>query len=306
MDTNRLARIAPLLTLRARLMAAVRGYFDNAGFLEVETPARIPAPAPEAHIDAVPSGEWFMRASPELCMKRMLAAGYSRIYQICRCFRGGERGARHLPEFTLLEWYEANTDYRDMMARCEEMIRSVAAALGHGAAVTWGGRTVRLDGPWERLSVAEAFDRHAPLPMAKALAEDRFDHCVGLDIEPRLGLDRPTFLYDYPAEAAALAARRPDRPALAQRFELYIAGMELCNAFTELIDPAEQRDRFEKEEALRRAAGKPPYPSPERFLRDLALMPPAAGNALGLDRLAMLLAGADRIDDVVAFAPEDL
>lgn len=294
------------LRLRADLLSAVRSFFSARGYLEVETPIRIPAPAPEAHIDALSSEGWFLQTSPELCMKRLLAAGFERIFQICKCFRREERGERHLVEFTMLEWYAANTDYHHMMAETESLIRSVAGAVGNGPRLSYQGHPLRLEAPWDRITVAEAFDRYAPLSMDRALETGRFDEVMALEIEPRLGFERPLFIRDYPAASGSLARLRKDDPTVAERFELYIAGLELCNAFTELTDPVEQRARFEAEEQRRRHAGCTPYPSPEPFLEALAHMPPASGNALGIDRLAMLLADAGAIDQVVAFTPESL
>jgi lysyl-tRNA synthetase class 2 len=295
-----LARKRPRLEQRARIVQTVRSFFVERDYLEVETPHRVPGNAPEAHIDAVTSDGWFLHTSPELCMKRLLAAGYPRLFQICRCWRADERGARHLPEFAMLEWYAAGCDYHQLMAECETLL----AALVPAGSLNYQGRTIDLSPPWERLTVAEAFEGYASLPLTEALATGRFDEIIALEIEPRLGLQRPTFLIEYPTELAALARRHPHRPQVAERFELYIAGLELANAFSELTDPVEQRRRFAIEEAVRQAAGKPPYPSPEPFLRELAAMPEAAGIALGLDRLVMLLTGADTIDEVVAFTPE--
>ncbi len=303
MESNwALAKKRPRLEERARIVQAVRSFFIGHGYLEVETPHRVPGNAPEAHIDAVASDGWFLQTSPELCMKRLLAAGYPKLFQICRCWRADERGGRHLPEFAMLEWYAAECDYRHLMTECEALF----AALVPDGLLEYQGRTIELTPPWERLTVAEAFERHGSLSLAEALAEDRFDEIISLEIEPQLGLKCPTFLMEYPGELAALARRHPHRPEVAERFELYIAGLELANAFSELTDPVEQRRRFVAEEAVRQAAGKPPYPSPENFLQDLSAMPEAAGIALGLDRLIMLLTGAATIDEVVAFTPEML
>lgn len=294
------------LRLRSRVIRAVRRFFEADGYLEVETPCRIPAPAPELHIDAPPAGGWFLQTSPELCMKRLLAAGCPRIFQICRCFRSGERGRRHLPELTMLEWYTAGSGYMDLMDDCQRLVAAVARELGRGAKLVYQGSEVDLTPPWERLTVAEAFKRHAAISAAQALEEGRFDEIMGLEIEPHLGRGRPVFLYDYPASCAALARLRPDDPGVAERFELYIAGLELCNGFSELTDPAEQRRRFAAEAEARRRAGKTVYPAAEPFLNDLSRMPPAAGNALGVDRLVMLFADAAAIDEVVTFTPEML
>lgn len=294
------------LVRRARLIAGVRAYFDAAGFLDVETPVRIPAPAPEANIDAQPSGDWYLHTSPELCMKRLLASGCEKIYQITHCFRRAERGRRHLPEMTLLEWYETGAVYTDLMTRCESLITAVAIRLGVGQTLRYAACEVDLTPPWDRLSVDAAYRRYAGISARQALVDGRFDEIMGLAIEPHLGRERPVFLHDYPADCGALARLKPGDPSVAERFELYIAGMELCNAFSELTDPVEQRSRFEAENRLRAAGGKPVYPIAEPFLEALAAMPPAAGNALGIDRLAMLFCNAAAIDDVVAFTPETL
>jgi len=302
----RQSNIRRQLELRARILHAVRKYFVNNGYLEVETPIRITAPAPEAHIDAQSSAEWFLQTSPELCMKRLLAAGYPRIFQICKCFRKGERGRRHLSELTMLEWYTAGRDYTDMMAQCEELIAAVAGCMGLEEALSYQGRRIDLSLPWPRITVTDAFERLAGISAERAMGEDRFEEVLALEIEPQLGIDKPVFLYDYPAAHGALARLKPSDRRLAERFELYIGGLELCNAFTELRDPIDQRTRFEDEIELRRKAGKTVYPMPERFLEALEDMPEAAGNALGIDRLVMLFADTAKIDDVVAFVPEEL
>lgn len=304
-DSWRLTAKADALKLRAAMLLSIRGFFRAADFLEIETPYRIPSPAPESHIDAVISGEWFLHTSPELCMKRLLAAGYPRIFQICRCFRAGERGTRHLPEFTLLEWYRSGADYRDLMVDCEALIGRVAVDLGLSGSCSWQGKRIDLDPPWERISVREAFARHASMTPEEALSRDCFDEVMA-DIEPRLGLEKPVFLYDYPAPLGALARLKAGEPHLAERFELYMAGLEMANAFSELTDAGEQRRRFEAANLQRRLGGCHVYPMPEAFLEALPRMPASAGIALGVDRLAMILTDRARIDDVVAFTPETL
>ena len=301
-----LAPRARQLRLRAEITTAIRLFFIHNGYLEVETPLRVPAPVPELHIDLVPSGDWYLQPSPEVCMKRLLAAGYEAIFQICKCFRHGERGRRHLPEMTMVEWYTAHRDYTHMMTQCEALIGALMQALGRGAMLEYQGRRIDLTAPWPRLTVAGAFERHGSKSVQEALDQECFDEIMGLEIEPQLGWDRPLFLCDYPARCGSLARLKADDPSVAERFELYIGGLELCNAFSELIDPVEQRRRFEQEIAQRRVLGKKAYPLPEPFLAALDKMPTAAGNALGLDRLVMLLADTDTIDDVVAFTPECL
>ena len=301
-----LIRKRAFLRRRALVVQAIRRFFILRDYLEVETPNRIPAPAPEAHIDALCCGDWFLHPSPELCMKRLLAAGYPRIFQICKCFRGGERGARYLPEFTMLEWYHTGIDYKDLMEECEELLSCVFSELGCENVLSYQGRQILLPPPWERMTVEEAFSLHAPMTVSEALKRDCFDEIIAFYVEPNLGVAQPTFLHDYPISLGSLAKAKKDDPALAERFELYIGGMELANAFSELTDVTEQRFRFRDAEQSRLSMGKTAYPQTERFLQALSSMPAAAGIALGVDRLAMLITDRATIDDVVAFVPEDL
>ena len=301
-----LTRRLPTLKARAAIIHEIRRFFREEGYLEVDTPLRIPAPAPEAHIDAIPSDGWHLQTSPELCMKRMLSAGFDRIYQISHCWRSDERGQLHLPEFTMLEWYRAGTDYRGLMDECEVLLRTVVQAMDKGEHLQFRGRKIDLSRPWERISVRNAFTRHGQLHMDEALERNLFDEIMVREIEPELGLDKPVFIHDYPAERSALARLKGDDPSVSERFELYIGGLELANAFSELTDPLEQRARFIAEREYRRACGKRDYPLPEKFLEELAAMPLAAGIALGIDRLVMVLLDKTSIDEVVAFTPEEL
>jgi len=295
------------LIIRARVIQAVRNFFIDKGYLEIETPIRTPAPAPEAHIDGVESGNWFLQTSPEICMKRLMAAGFPRIFQICKCFRQGERGRLHLPEMTLLEWYRADGNYLDMMDECEALINTVARRNGSKEELlVYQGKEIKLTAPWPRISVSEAFKKLSSIPLHVALERGQFDEIMVEKIEPGLAQTRPVFLYDYPASRAALARLKPQDLRYAERFELYIGGLEICNAFSELTDPVEQRKRFEYEKENRRRSGKPLYPMPEKFLAALGNMPAAAGNALGIDRLVMLFSDSKQIDEVVAFTPEEL
>ena len=297
-----LSRKRQTLTERARIIQNIRSFFIDRGYLEVETPHRIPANAPEPHIDAVASGSCALHTSPELAMKRMLAAGYEQLFQICRVWRDGERGQFHLPEFTLLEWYRSGIDYNALMNECMELL----FVLVPEGKLYREGRTIELAMPWQKLTVAEAFTQHASMDLNQALATNCFEEILTDEVEPHLGKERPTFLTEYPSSLAALARTKPGEPQVAERFELYLDGLELANAFSELTDTEEQRRRFEEDEALRRSAGKAPYPLPEKFLAELATMPEAAGIALGLDRLIMLITETEKIDDVVAFGPDDL
>ena len=297
--------LAANLPRRAAMVRALRAALDEGGFVEVETPVRIPAPANEPHIRPPASGRAFLRASPELQMKRLLAAGLGRLYQIGPCFREGERGDRHAPEFTMLEWYRAPGGWEDVLRDAERLVLSAAAAL-HGAGsarVPFRGGSLDLAAPWERVPVREAYRRWAGWDPVEAWDADRFDLDMALKVEPALPRDRAVVLFGYPAQAASLARLSPDDPRVAERWELYLGGMEIANAFGELADPAEQRRRFEAARDEKIACGEPPMPLDEDFLADLARMPPAGGAALGVDRLAMVLLDAPDIDSVRAFLP---
>jgi lysyl-tRNA synthetase class 2 len=192
------------------------------------------------------------------------------------------------------------------MEECEALIQSLAAQIGLGEKVTYGDHNVLLASPWERITVEEAFNRYAKISAKEALKQDLFDEVMVRDIEPRLGIEKPTFLYDYPAERRAMARLRKDDPTVAERFELYLGSMEIANAFSELIDVEEQRKIFHVETEVRRSLEKPIYPMPEKFLDELENLPPSAGIALGVDRLVMVFLDAKKIDEVVAFTPEEL
>lgn len=239
-------------------------------------------------------------------MKRLLAAGFPRIFQICKCFRYGERGRFHLPEMTMLEWYRINSNYEEIMDECEALIAAVAGGIGSEDILTYQGKQIDLTRPWPRISVSDAFKEFGPISAEKALEQDRFDDIMVTEIEPNLEQTQPVFLYDYPASRGALARLKAEDSRFAERFELYIGGIEICNAFSELADPIEQRMRFEREQDHRRKSGKSVYPMPAKFLRALDDLPEAAGNALGIDRLVMLFSDSKQIDAVVTFTPEEL
>ncbi len=297
-----LSRKRQVLTERAGIIQEIRNFFINRDYLEVETPYRIPANAPEPHIDAVASGRWALHTSPELSMKRLLAAGYEKLFQVCRVWRDGEKGQYHLPEFTLLEWYRTGVDYHALMTECGDLF-SVLVPAGK---LSRQGRMIDLAVPWQELTVAEAFTQHASMSLDQALVSDCFEEILTSEVEPHLGMDKPVFLTEYPTSMASLARTKPGEPQVAERFELYIDGLELANAFSELTDQQEQRRRFAADEEVRRNAGKTPYPLPEKFLTELSSMPEAAGIALGVDRLIMLLTDSRSIDGVVVFPPDEL
>jgi lysyl-tRNA synthetase class 2 len=294
--------LRPVLELRGRVLAALGEFFRTRSFLQVETPVRISAPALEDYIDAEPAGNAWLRTSPELHMKRLLAAGYERIWQMGPCFRLGERGRRHRPEFTLLEWYRQHADWRDILQDTVALLREVALAATGSTVCCFRGRRIDLAAPWEELTVDEAFGRYAGVSLDAALAAGRFEDVLVTRIEPRLGLDVPTVLSEYPLACSGLSRQIPGRPERVERWELYLAGLEVGNACSELVDAAEQRRRFAACAALRRAEGRPLYPLDEPFMAALAQgMPAAAGIAIGVDRLVMVLAGVDSIEDVIAF-----
>jgi lysyl-tRNA synthetase class 2 len=264
----------------------------------------VAAPALEDHIDAEPAGNAFLRTSPELHMKRLLAAGFERIFQVGPCFRRGECGRRHQPEFTLLEWYRAGADYLGILAESEALLRRVTESCLGEACIRFGGRVIRVDEPWERLTVDAAFQRYAGTNPEACFArgDGVFEQVLLEQIEPHLGHARPTALLDYPLALGALAARCPGRPQRAARWEVYVAGLELANAFSELTDAAEQRQRFLDTAAARARAGRPVYPLDEDFLAALAAgLPPCGGIALGFDRLLMLLADRQNLADALPF-----
>ena len=283
---------------RALAIKAIRDYFDGEGFVEVDTPVRIPAPANEPHIIPPASGEWFLRASPELQLKRLLAMGFTKLYQIGPCFRQGESGEKHSPEFTMLEWYRANATYMDILEDMQRYVVAAAIAVNGSAVVERDGASIDLAAHWEIITVQEAMKKFAGWDPLEEYEQDRFDFDMALKIEPQLPKDRVVVLMDYPAQAAALARLSPRDSRVAERWEAYAFGIELCNAFGELVDPVEQRERFIAARAEKLACGETPMPLDEDFLSTLGSMPPSGGAALGVDRLIMVLTGATSINKV--------
>lgn len=325
-DSERHADRRPLLLARNRIQAALRDWFGAEGFTEVDPAALQVSPGNEAHLHAFATDavddtgqarRMFLHTSPEFAMKKLLAAGETRIFAFSHVWRNRERGALHAPEFTMLEWYRAGEDYARLMADCREVLARAAEAAG---TETFRFRDATCDphAAPERLGVAEAVARHAGLDilaapgdaarLAGAMAaagvapgdgdgwSDLFSRLLVARVEPRLGLGRATVLDRYPVSEAALARRCPDDPRVAERFELYACGVELANGFGELTDPVEQRRRLEAEMDEKARVHGDRYPLDEDFLAALALMPPASGIALGFDRLVMLATGAPRID----------
>lgn len=276
-----------VLAARAAIFRATRGFFDSRGFTEVETPCRIDAPAPEPHIDCPPVATGgFLRASPELQMKKLLAAGMEKIYQIGPCWRDGERGRRHAPEFTMIEWYRLGGRSPDI---AEDLV-----ALVDGLAVRFGRE--RFFRPYRTVTVREAYRLYAGWDPWEIWDAERFDEDMALKIEPALARDGGgVFLSGYPPQAASLAEVRD---GAADRWEFYAAGLELANCFGELCDADEQRTRFAAARDERRRLGEADYPIDEGFLDAVGRMGKAAGVALGMDRLVMLLLGAPSVESV--------
>ncbi len=288
------------LHLRAAFFQTVRLFFQEQGFLEVDTPIRQPLLIPEQNITPVPSVDHFLQSSPELYMKRLLAGGSDKIFQLCHCFRYGERGRLHLEEFVMLEWYRQDCDYSHLMRDCKELICFLESRLS-----PWHF-PVSLRGPWQKMTVHEAFLKYCSMTPEQALEQDRFDLLLVEKVEPELGVDIPAFLCDYPLELASLARPKPEDPDVAERFELYVAGVELANGFSELTDPLVQRSRFEEEYAQMDTEPERGKKMPELFLKDLEKIESAAGIAMGLDRLFMLICGGNSLSEVVTFSPDDL
>jgi len=322
------------LLRRWKIIQGIRQYFLKQDFVEIETPYLVSSPGMEPHLSALelycthPDGgkaKKFLHTSPEYAMKKLLGQGWERIFQICRVFRDEEVSETHQIEFTMLEWYRAHADYWRIMEDCEGLINYLSGEVLGICELSYQGKMVNLAPPFQRLSVARAMSLHGGVDVERnrdgtaLLAEARsrgyqfareeiysFDEVffkIFLEaVEPKLGFPHPTILYDYPASMAALARLKPGNPLWAERFELYIGGLELANAFSELNDPREQRKRFETEQRLRAVLDKPIYPIDEDLLQALSRMPPAAGIALGVDRLVMLFCDAPTIQEVLAFS----
>lgn len=333
-NKDRHADRRPFLRVRAELLKAVRAWFDARGFIEVETGAVVASPGAEIHLHALETAlhdasgavtPAYLRTSPEFACKKLLAAGERRIFEFAKVWRDREAGPLHAPEFTLLEWYRAERPYGVLMDDCAALLR-LAAEAGEGGPWRFRGRECDPRAEPDRITLAQAFTRWADIDLlatldpwgagdAPALAtaatraglrvaddddwSDVFSRILTERIEPNLGVERSTILYEYPAPEAALARRSPADPRVAERFELYACGVELANCFGELTDPAEQRDRFERDMVQKARLYGEAFPLDEELLAAMPSMPPACGAALGFDRLAMLASGAPSLDQVI-------
>jgi len=296
------------LARRAEILGALRAFFVDQGFLEVETPTVVASPGTEVHLapttvrqQASPGAAIetrYLITSPEYHMKRMLAAGSPPIFQLCKTFRDGERGGHHRPEFTMLEWYRPWSSLGAILADCEALIRQLAGE----PSLTYQGQTVDLTLPWPRHPFLELLRDRGGVSEPERLSPDEQMGAFVDHVDPTLGRDRPEFVVDYPIAMASLAQPCAHDPSVAERAELYVAGLEIANAFGELVDPDIQRARCQADNLERRTRGFPELPLDEAFLGALTDgMPPSGGIALGVDRLVMLLVDAAHIDEVVAF-----
>lgn len=317
---------------RSIVVKAIRDFFWEQGFLEVETPQVVNLPSMEPYLEVFETTllddqknpyRAFLTSSPEFAMKKLLAAGYENIFQVCKSYRNQEGwSTRHNPEFTILEWYRTNAQYTSIMTDCENLFRFIANRLGI-TKLHFRGKTHDLTQPWERLSVAESFQKFAKIDeetmldhqklLTKAREkgyvidenttwEQAFNQIFLNEIEPNLGQGRPTVLYEYPAEMAALSRKKVGDPRYAERFEFYVDGLELGNAFGELTDAPEQLRRLQADRAEKETLGRTLYDIDQDFIEALqAGIPPCAGIAVGVDRLCMLFLDAPTIQDVIFF-----
>ena len=298
-DTVELRRMRRNLEIRAKLLRSTRDYFDGNGFMETQTPVRLPAPALEDYIDAEPSGTQWLRTSPELHMKRLLAAGYEKIYQIGPCFRMGELGSRHLPEFQMLEWYRLKADWRVVQADAVRLVRHCVEVATGGLTCSFRNQKIDFGAEWEEITVEDAFRKYADVDLDETIANGQFEEILCDKVEPHLGNGRPTFLTEYPLACSGLSQAIEGRPNRVERWEVYVAGLELGNACTELVDPVEQLRRFEATAQLRANEHREVYPIDEPFMAAIRDgIPGAAGVAIGFDRLVMIVCGEDDIRNI--------
>lgn len=303
-ERERLTRLKHNLERRATIYNLTRKFFQERGFLEVETPIRMSNIIPESQIVPFESERWFLSTSPELFMKRLMAAGYNKIFQFSRCFRKGERGRWHNPEFTLLEWYRSGAGCMQMVQDTEQLVITLARSLVHSDTISYGGQDIDLTLPWPEISIHDAFMASAGWDPVVEHNSMRFDLDLVTKVIPGFNPAKPAVLVDYPAYLASLSCLKPENSGLAERSEVFAGGLELANAYTELTNSQEQEKRFRLEiEQIEREQGRK-MELPRRMLEAVAHLPACGGIALGMDRLVMLFCDADRIDDVIAFPSE--
>ena len=301
-DVIRLEKIKSNLIFRSKFLRELRSFFLTSNFLELETPIMVKAPAPENYINAPQAGDYFLRTSPELHMKKLMTAGFEKIFQVGQCFRAGEIGVLHNVEFSMLEWYEAGKDYNDTLALTKKMLLGTVKKSTGSTVVNFRGNQIDFEEPWEVYTVREAFRKFAKTSPEQAIKDGNFEIILTEKIEPSLPKDKPVILKDYPVSMAALSKVHRNDKTLAERWELYLGGIEIANAYSELTDPIEQRRRFDEAHEFRRKANLPEYPDDSDFFAALEYgMKPYTGIALGIDRLVMVLTDASCIKDVVTF-----
>ena len=290
-----------VLKKRAQIYRAIRKFFDDLDFTEVTTPTALNEAAPEEFIESVfcENGK-LLRCSPELAMKRLIVEGMEKIYQIGPCFRADEHGSRHREEFTMLEYYQTGINYMEMLELTAEMVRAAGKTINPELEFSYKGKNFSLAEKPEIITVADAFLKYTPKSSAQADIDGDFDELMVCNIEPNLGRGKMTFLIDYPANRASLSRLKASDNSVAERFELYIEGMELANAFGELTDADIQQKRFEESRRFRAANNMREYPPTEKFFAALKKgMPDCSGSALGVDRLIMVLTDTPDIADVI-------
>ncbi|MDD4924258.1 MAG: EF-P lysine aminoacylase GenX [Dehalococcoidales bacterium] len=306
MDDERrhLLQLESNLKKRVLIYKLIRRFFEDRGFLEVETPVRVPVIAPEPYIVPFESDGWFLSTSPELHMKRMLAAGYKKLFQFSRCFRKGEQGRLHNPEFTMLEWYYANAGYLVIIQQIEDLVAYLAGAMEFRR-IKHGKLDFDISTPWSRMTVRDAYIKFAGWDPTTKPDPLRFDIDMAGKVIPGLSKDHPTVLLDYPSYAAALARIKPDNPAVAERAEIFFGELELANVYSELVDADVQKKRFvEAIGQIEKEQGKK-MQMPDKFIEALPFIPECGGVALGIDRLVMLLCNAASIDEVITFTADN-
>ncbi|MCF7792346.1 MAG: EF-P lysine aminoacylase GenX [Victivallales bacterium] len=301
-DLMRLENIASNLKFRSSFLFYLRKFFIKKGFLEIDTPVLIRSPAPEDYINAPPVGGFFLRTSPELHMKRLAAAGFSKFFQLGPCFREGERGKLHNVEFTMLEWYEAGRNYEDLMEFVKEMLQYTIKRTCGKLKITYGKNIIDFEGCWEVITVKEAFLKHAGILPETAIQNNEFEIILTEKVEPNLPRNRPVFLSDYPVSLAALSKVKSTNQNVAERWELYLGGIEIANTYSELTAYNEQKKRFRKAHKNRKLNNLPEYPEDNDFFEAMKYgIPELAGSALGIDRLIMILTDSSEINEVISF-----
>ncbi len=269
--------------------------------MEVDTPLRMPVIAPELNILPIMSEDWYLSTSPELFMKRLLAAGYEKLFQIAHCFRRGERGRWHNPEFTMIEWYRTGAGYLNLIDDTEQLVLSIANVLRHSPKITYRQQKINLTPPWPKITVRKAFLQFAGWDPVANPDPLKFDTDLVEKVIPNFSKRRPTVILDYPAPMASLARLKPGNRRVAERAEVFIGGLEIATAYSELTDPAEQTKRFALEiKQIEKEQGRRPE-MPTKFLEALKYLPKCGGIALGMDRLIMLFCDAATIDEVMPF-----